>query len=193
MVLARGVESGPPLNSAPGPFLPLWRSMGLRPLSPVDLTSDNAPMWIDARGSEMLPTSECKRLLALGAKQHHHGHLGIPTDSAPLVLPIDYAIDGSDIVLQVGEGLFAQLSGRLIAFQVDNSSQDGQIDSSNDEGRWSVLVRGLATPVDSGELPDHLPEPRVAEPGNRLVHIRADVLTGRRLREGSMHHGAPAT
>jgi len=150
-------------------------------------------MWIDARGSEMLPTSECKRLLALGAKQHHHGHLGIPTDSAPLVLPIDYAIDGSDIVLQVGEGLFAQLSGRLIAFQVDNSSQDGQIDSSNDEGRWSVLVRGLATPVDSGELPDHLPEPRVAEPGNRLVHIRADVLTGRRLREGSMHHGAPAT
>ena len=48
-------------------------------------------MWIDERGSEVLMIPECRRMLALGAKQGRHGHLGIPQEGAPLVLPVDYA------------------------------------------------------------------------------------------------------
>jgi len=138
-------------------------------------------MWIDERGSEVLDPAECHRLLALGAKQGLHGHIGIAEDGAPLVLPVNYAADGSDVVLRIGEGLFERVArARLIALQVDGV----------DAGRvWSVLVRGLATEEDDkekgGHFPEHLPEPAVTEPGHRVVRIRTDVVTGRRLSTAS--------
>src|SRR5664280_2648909 len=132
-------------------------------------------MWIDERGSEVLDPAECHRLLALGAKQGLHGHIGIASDGAPLVLPVNYAADGSDVVIRIGEGLFERVEGaRLIALQVDGV----------DAGRaWSVLVRGLAIEDDGehgGHLPEHFPQPAVTEPGHRIVRIRTDVVTGRR-------------
>jgi len=138
-------------------------------------------MWIDDRGSELLPIPECRRLLALGAKVGLHGHLGITKEGAPLVLPVDYAADGSDVVIRIGEHLFGDVDGELAAFQVDNSNYEQAADGTVAEGRWSVLVRGLVT-----ELPDQpaeldLPHPQVAEPGHRLVRVRGDVVTGRRL------------
>jgi len=148
-------------------------------------------MWIDERGSEVLSIAECRRLLALGAKEHHHGHLGIPKTGAPLVLPVDYAVDGTAIVIQLGAGLFDHVNGQLVAFQVDSSSHGVGCDP-NDEGarfRWSVLVRGLASELDSQVTLTHLPAPRVADPGHRLVQIRSDVVTGRRLRADA--DGAP--
>ena len=132
-------------------------------------------MWIDERGSEVLPLAECRRLLALGTKEGRHGHLGIPKEGAPLVLPVDYTVHGRDLVLRIGEGLFERLSGQLIAFQVDGVDRD-QL--------WSVLVRGLATEQDISVLSTPLPVPRVTEPGHRVVRIRADVVTGRRLGAG---------
>ena len=138
-------------------------------------------MWIDERGSEVLDPAECHRLLALGAKQGLHGHIGIAEDGAPLVLPVNYAADGSDVVLRIGEGLFERVArARLIALQVDGV----------DAGRvWSVLVRGLATEEHDkekgGHFPEHLPEPAVTEPGHRIVRIRTDVVTGRRLAPAS--------
>jgi len=139
-------------------------------------------MWIDERGSEVLGLAECRRLLAVGAKRHHHGHLGISTDGAPLVLPIDYAVHESEVVLHIGQELFDRVNGRLVAFQVDDSSDGLQQDGGGPEGRWSVLVRGLAREMEWASAGTHLPEPRVAEPGRRLVHVRGDVVTGRRLR-----------
>ena len=139
-------------------------------------------MWIDERGSEVLPLAECRRLLAVAAKQHHHGHLGIPTADAPVVLPLDFGVHGSDVVLQVGEGLFDRMRGHLVAFQVDNSTTGPAWSDVDDEGRWSVLVRGPAGEVDPDSVARGLPEPRVAEPGHRIVEVRADVVTGRRIR-----------
>ena len=138
-------------------------------------------MWIDERGSEVLPLAECRRLLAVAAKHHHHGHLGIPTDDAPVVLPLDFGVHGDDVVVRVGDGLSGRMIGRLVAFQVDNSSAGPEWSAGGPEGRWSVLVRGPALEVDPTAA-DGLPEPRVAEPGNRVVRVRGDVVTGRRLR-----------
>ena len=74
---------------------------------------------IDDPGSEVLTLPECRRLLAVGAKEQRHGHLGVPKDGAPLVLPVDYAVHGPDVVLRIGEGLFHEVHTRLVAFQVD--------------------------------------------------------------------------
>ena len=135
-------------------------------------------MWIDDRGSEVLSLGECRRLLAVGAKAGLHGHLGIAKDGAPLVLPVDYTTDGSGVVVRIGDHIFEQIDGSLVAFQVDNA---GSNDPPGPEGRWSILVRGLVggrlEPAAAGALP----HPRVAEPGEHLVYIRGDVMD-RRLR-----------
>jgi Pyridoxamine 5'-phosphate oxidase len=132
-------------------------------------------MWIDERGSSVLPPGECLRLLALGSKERRHGHLGVGQPGAPLVLPLDYVVHGPDVVVRMGEGLFARVEqAGLVAFQVDGEA-GGDL--------WSVLVRGLAlVEDDAGAGVDGAwPVPRIASPGHRLVRIRTDVMTGRRF------------
>jgi len=146
-------------------------------------------MWIDDRGSEVLPVSECRRLLAVGAKAGLHGHLGIAKEGAPLVLPVDYTVDGSDIVLRIGDHVFSEAYHELVAFQVDNA---GGRPGGETEGRWSVLVRGLLTDPLPGGIAAALPSPRVAEPGQHLVRMRGDVVTGRRLRPPPTADTGPA-
>jgi hypothetical protein len=130
-------------------------------------------MWVDERGSEVLSRPECRRLLALGASQHLAGHLGIAEQGAPSVLPVDYEVDGPWVVVRVGDRLFGRLVGQLVAFEVDGQDETGS---------WSVLVKGLAK---AGEGARRVPSPRVRRPGDRLVRIRPDVLTGRRVGEGA--------
>jgi len=146
-------------------------------------------MWIDDRGSEVLSLGECRRLLALGAKTGLHGHLGIAKEGAPLVLPVDFTTDGSDVVVRVGDHIFERIDGALAAFQVDNAGPDGP---EGPEGRWSVLVRGLVGGRLDPSVAAALPHPRVAEPGQHLVRIRGDVVTGRRLRPPAATGAAPA-
>jgi nitroimidazol reductase NimA-like FMN-containing flavoprotein (pyridoxamine 5'-phosphate oxidase superfamily) len=130
-------------------------------------------MWIDERGSSVLERGECLRLLALGSKERRHGHLGIAQLGAPLVLPLDYAVHGPDVVVRMGEGLFARVEqAELVAFQVDGETGGDH---------WSVLVRGLARVEDDDGTGVALPVPRIASPGHRLVRIRTDVVSGRRF------------
>ena len=156
--------------------------LGPKSLSEYRCVLENGRMWIDERGSEVLLLPECRRLLALAAKQHRHGHLGIPTGTAPVVLPLDFGVQNNQVILQVGEGLLGRIQGRLVAFQVDNSTGGTSWTDVDPEGRWSVLVRGPATEIELGSVSSGLPEPRVAEPGHRLVQVRPDVVTGRRIR-----------
>jgi len=149
-------------------------------------------VWIDDRGSEVLPVSECRRLLALGAKRHLHGHLGVTAEGGPLVLPLDYRADGSDLVFQIGEHLFDRVNEQVIGFQVDSSSLEESGDGTGTEGRWSVLVRGLASELTDPPANLEPPHPQVAEPGHRLVRLRGDIVTGRRLRPpATPDRGAP--
>jgi hypothetical protein len=50
---------------------------------------------------------------------------------------------------------------------------------------WSVLVRGLATVLTPDSQRDIgvkvMPDPIVPEPGEMILSIRADVVTGRRF------------
>jgi hypothetical protein len=84
-----------------------------------------------------------------------------------------------DVIIRVGEGLFRRLADRVVAFQVDGHTARQAALGSETERSWSVLVQGLATEVAGGVT--HQPSPRVSAPGDRLVRIRTDVMTGRRL------------
>jgi nitroimidazol reductase NimA-like FMN-containing flavoprotein (pyridoxamine 5'-phosphate oxidase superfamily) len=117
------------------------------------------------------------RLLAVTAKEGGIGRIGVPTDQAPVVIPVNFAVHGNRILLRVGTGFLSlAASGRLVAFEVDH------IDPATDTA-WSVLVRGLATleghPTDE-ELAA-VAHPYVPRPGHQVLSIRPDVTTGRQF------------
>jgi uncharacterized protein len=134
-------------------------------------------MWIDGKGSTVLPTVECKRLLALRAKEGGVGRLGIATDQAPAVIPVNFTFHGDEILARVGAGfLSSTAAGHLVAFEVDNVDTEAGI-------AWSVLVRGLATLIESPTEVELASAaiPLVPEPGDMVLIIRPDIVTGRRF------------
>lgn len=139
-------------------------------------------MWIDERGSEVLGLLECRRLLALGAKEGRHGHVGLPDEAGPVVLPVNYAMHGPDVVLLVGDGLFARMAGAHVSFQVDGITPPRPFMGEADRQHWSVLVRGLAIEDAAKAVDGHVPVPEIMAPGHRVVRVRADMVSGRRFR-----------
>jgi nitroimidazol reductase NimA-like FMN-containing flavoprotein (pyridoxamine 5'-phosphate oxidase superfamily) len=131
---------------------------------------------IDARtGLEVLDRVEC--LLRLG--NEHVGRLGVCVDGQPLVLPINYVLDGDDIIFRSDRGTKVHSAlGHRVAFEIDGH------DAFSHAG-WSVLVIGIA-----GRITDPSELARVATlhvspygPGDKpvWVRIRSDAITGRRI------------
>jgi nitroimidazol reductase NimA-like FMN-containing flavoprotein (pyridoxamine 5'-phosphate oxidase superfamily) len=92
----------------------------------------------DRAGLEILPLAECLRLLAsvpLGRVSFH-------IDGELMVLPVNHAVDGQDVVFRTARGskLAAAEEHELVAFEADD--YDPQTRSG-----WSVLVNGHAEPV----------------------------------------------
>jgi hypothetical protein len=136
-------------------------------------------MWIDQRGSEILPLPECLRLLAVASKEDHIGRLAVLDGESPVVVPLNFTFYDRGVLIRIGHGRLSELvPGSLVAFEVD------QLEPGSDVV-WSVLVRGLASalaPGDTPSEPDAMPQPWVPEPGEQLIFIRPDVVTGRRFR-----------
>jgi uncharacterized protein len=135
-------------------------------------------MWTDGRGSELLFLAECRRLLALAAKEGLTGRLGIATEQAPIIQPVNFAYHQHQIVVRLGAGHMADIiSGALVAFEVDH------VDHKKHTA-WSVLVRGLATPLEGSKnraAAKFSPTPLVPVPGDAVFVVRLDVVTGRRF------------
>lgn len=135
-------------------------------------------MWIDQRGSEILQIPECLQLLALAAKEDHVGRLAVIDGQSPLVVPLNFTFYDRTVLVRIGPGLLSTLVPEsLVAFEVDRVESDRGL-------AWSVLVRGLATKPEAADgFPEvALPKPWVPEPGEELISIRPDVVTGRRFR-----------
>lgn len=135
--------------------------------------------WIDQRGSEVLGRAECARLLAM--RSGGVGRLGMVVDGQPVVVPLNYRMVDGYVVLRLGPGTILatiRQGGAIVAFEVDHTPE--RLDSP----WWSVLVRGLALAAD-GASPDGglsgAPTPAVPEPGQAVVRIRSELLTGRRF------------
>ncbi len=137
------------------------------------------PVWIDQRGSEVVPLPECLRLLAAAAKKGAIGRIAVSQDQAPLVRPANFTYHDRYLAVRLGPGAIGSAAaGALVAFEVDEVDRENGV-------AWSVLVRGLATVLTPETERDTgikvVPAPLVPEPGEMVLAIRADVVTGRRF------------
>ena len=127
---------------------------------------------------EEIDTGECLRLLATTTV----GRVGFVLDGRPVVLPVNYAVDGHTIVFRSAEGtVLNKVALQVIAFEVD------QIDEATHTG-WSVLAQGVAQDVSDAidTTSEQLRSLSLVTwaPGrrDRWFRLTADALTGRRLR-----------
>jgi len=129
---------------------------------------------------EVLPEYECERLM----RTQNVGRLGVVVGDQPLILPVNYAMQGRDVVFRTDRGTHvSQAAGHRVAFEIDGT------DAAYREG-WSVLVVGRAYEErDPGRIRelDHLPL-RPWAPGGKdqWIRITPGDITGRRL----VHHDA---
>jgi len=130
---------------------------------------------------ETLAEAQCWGLLATVEV----GRLGLVVDDRPVVLPVNFALDGDDIVLRTDEGtkLYAARRG-LVAFECDD------VDGVYHTG-WSVIITGYAEEVrDATEL-DRLGRLRLGPwcdvPKPVILRIAPRTISGRRIPPHGMH------
>ncbi|WP_354638284.1 helix-turn-helix domain-containing protein [Kitasatospora camelliae] len=112
---------------------------------------------------------------------HGVGRVAISADPTPLVLPVNYTVDGTAVAYRTSEdGPAAVATGTEVAFEVDH------LDEHRGEG-WSVLISGRAEQVEDPADRQRLDEAAVGAPwagGRRETWIRITpaTATGRRIR-----------
>jgi nitroimidazol reductase NimA-like FMN-containing flavoprotein (pyridoxamine 5'-phosphate oxidase superfamily) len=89
----------------------------------------------DRSGLEILPLTECLRMLASVPV----GRIAFHADGEVVVLPVNHLVDGQDVVFRTASGskLSAAEKADVVAFEADD--YDAQTKSG-----WSVVVNGRA-------------------------------------------------
>jgi uncharacterized protein len=134
-------------------------------------------MEMDRNGFEVLGRDECFALL----RSVPVGRIGLSMSALPVVLPVNFAVDGDRLVVRTAAGskLDAALGGAVVAFEADH------IDPTTGDA-WSVLVRGssavLTDPADIESLADLDLNSWVADRSDQWVMITTDLVSGRRTR-----------
>jgi nitroimidazol reductase NimA-like FMN-containing flavoprotein (pyridoxamine 5'-phosphate oxidase superfamily) len=135
---------------------------------------------VDHAGLEVLPLSECLRLLASVPV----GRVGFFADGEITVLPVNHVLDRQDLVFRTAHGskLSAAWEQALVAFEADHYDEQTRTG-------WSVLVTGKAELVyEPAEIE------RLSRCGLRpwataierpfWIRIRAASVSGRRIPAG---------
>jgi nitroimidazol reductase NimA-like FMN-containing flavoprotein (pyridoxamine 5'-phosphate oxidase superfamily) len=141
--------------------------------------AEDGGVRFDRNGLEILDREECLHLLATATL----GRIGISSGALPMVLPVNFLLDGETILIRTGDGtkLDAATQNAVVAFEVDD------LDSMYHSG-WSVVVTGMAREVtEPGELSEIALKPlaRWAHQGDgRVIAISTDVISGRRIAPG---------
>ena len=134
-------------------------------------------MGYDGHGLEVLDRDECLRLLASVPV----GRLGLSVDALPVIVPVNFAVDGDRLVIGTGEGskLDAAMAGSVVCLETDRWDPMGH------DG-WSVLVQGTTSIVDD---PDDVARCRALPlrpwgrpEALRYITVGIDLVSGRRLR-----------
>ena len=136
-------------------------------------------------GIEVLGSDECKKLLA----QEIVGRVAVVIGATPTILPVNYALDGDDIVMRTMPGSRLDVGQGHAAFEVDS------FDRSNQSG-WSVLVTGHLEEVtwyqtkDMARLQALPVVPWAAGDRNLWLRLRPGFISGRVV--GGDRKGPPA-
>ncbi len=132
----------------------------------------------DHAGMEILTREKCLRIL----HDQTLGRMGFVTDDhEPVILPVAYRFWRGRIYFlsSGGSKLQAASGGRRVAFEIDGWN-------AAERTGWSVLARGICTPVDEADLAEVAecglsPWLRTALRPMHWVQILPDEITGRRL------------
>ena len=124
---------------------------------------------------ERLTAADCRRLLPSAPV----GRLVLPTPNFPTVEPVAFALldDGVAVVVRAGSAGDAAGPGTVVAFEAD------VLDHEAREG-WSVVVRGplVALDADLAETLIARMSPWPAAPGDRLLLVKSERMTGQRIK-----------
>jgi len=108
------------------------------------------------------------------------GCLGMPGPGAPILRPVNFALDGEALIVRTGEGtiLDAARRGDPASFELDG------IDRLEHTG-WSILVTGVLAerPTDEAHLRLAL-RPWASGQRDRFVSLSLDEVVGRRIPSG---------
>jgi uncharacterized protein len=131
----------------------------------------------NAEHAMTITPDECLRLLASTTV----GRVALTSKALPVILPVNYAMDGDTVVIRTRPGSLLASSrerGVVVAFEVD------ELDRVTCSG-WSVLVTGTLREItDVGELAraEQLPlVPWVGGDRRHFVRITPGLLSGRRI------------
>jgi nitroimidazol reductase NimA-like FMN-containing flavoprotein (pyridoxamine 5'-phosphate oxidase superfamily) len=125
-------------------------------------------------GIEIIDTNECRRLLA----QDEIGRVAVVIGAMPMILPVNYALDGDDIVMRTMPGSRLDVGQGHAAFEIDGFDRVCR-------SGWSVLVTGHLEEVswyharDMQRVRELLVEPWAPGERNMWLRLRPSFITGR--------------
>ena len=124
---------------------------------------------------EAIPQDECLRLLA----SQSIGRIAVADfNAAPLVVPVNYRLDGEAIVFRTDYGSkfrLAVLGEQPVSFEIDG------VDPGRRTG-WSVLLQGNAAEIDEPEGERLSLQPWAPGRKSHWVRVAPGSITGRRIR-----------
>jgi nitroimidazol reductase NimA-like FMN-containing flavoprotein (pyridoxamine 5'-phosphate oxidase superfamily) len=131
----------------------------------------------------VLSSDECFQLLAT----HEIGRVGVLAGGYPLILPVNYALDGTTVVIRTHPGTILRSAEHAnVTFEVDD------IDRGSRSG-WSVLIRAQAEEVGDAHRADLVERTRQTgvepwAPGTKDSWIRliTHEISGRRIVPGEL-------
>lgn len=130
----------------------------------------------DRSGLEVLTRDECQRLLGTGGV----GRVAVIDGGHPMIFPVNYVVDGEDVVFRTAEGtkFDAAARGQVIAFEIDEADPIHHVG-------WSVVVAGRAEevldPARRARLAAGRLRPWADGQKDRFVAVRPERVTGRRI------------
>jgi uncharacterized protein len=144
-----------------------------------DAAADPSP----PAGMQVIPADECYGLLA----SQEVGRIGVNAEHYPLIFPVNYALDGTTIIIRTHPGtLLTAARHANVTFEVD------EIDRSHRSG-WSVLVRGQAEELTESHRVEIIERTLTADvepwaPGEHGVWLRLipHDISGRRIVPGQL-------
>ena len=131
---------------------------------------------VDSTGIEVIDRAACLDLLAADQV----GRLAVLEGGQPLILPVNYGLDGESVIFQTAAGTKLDAARRTPAcFEIDG------FDRTTHSG-WSVVVRGRLEEVTSLHGPAFerirsLSAPWVKGERTHVLRLVPSVISGRRV------------
>lgn len=132
---------------------------------------------VEAEGIEILSDAACLDLLNTSTI----GRIGLSAGSLPVILPVNFALDGGSVVVATGPGLKlrAAQAHDVACLEVDHHDPVSHLG-------WSVLVTGRLDEISRPQGLEHA-EGLPLAPWRQIsdvhyIRLSIDLLSGRRLR-----------